>query len=66
MFVDLLARRYGLEPREVVEAVKWVQQHRDFVAKMKHGGWLSMISIVVGAAILAFWEGVKAFARGDK
>lgn len=66
LFVDLLAKRYGLEPREVVDAVRWVQAHKEYVARMKHGGMLSLVGIVITAAALAIWEGAKAFVRGDR
>jgi hypothetical protein len=64
--VDIIARRYSLEPSEVVDAVKWVQQHKEFVSRMKHGGWLSLLSVIIGALLLSMWEGVKALVKGKQ
>jgi hypothetical protein len=66
MLIRVLADRYGLEPTEVAEAVRWVQTHREFVAKLKHSSMLSLVGIVIGGALLAMWEGAKAFLRGDR
>ena len=63
LFIDLLARRYGLEPTEVVDAVRWVQQHRDFVGRLKHGGWIALAGTILSAILLSVWEGIKALAR---
>lgn len=60
LFVDLLARRYGLQPTEVIDAVRWVQTHKEFVSRMKNGGFFGLIGVLISAALLALWEGVKA------
>ena len=65
-FVTLIAQRYGITPGEVVDAVKWVQQHRNSMERMKHTGMVSLVSVVIGAALLAAWEGIKSFVRGDR
>ena len=64
--VDALAKRYGVQPADVVDAVKWVREHRDFVSKMKHSGFLTLSGIIISASIVAAWEGFKAYVRGDK
>lgn len=64
--VDALARRYGVQPGDVVEAVRWVREHRDFVAKMKHSGFLTLSGIIISASLMAAWEGIKNYVRGDK
>ena len=61
LFVDLLARRYGLEPSEVIDAVRWVQTHREFVSRIKNGGFIGLIGTLVTASFLAMWEGIKHF-----
>lgn len=61
--IDLVARRYGVEPNDVVEAVKWVHDHKEFVSKMKHSGFLTLVGIMISASVLAFWEGLKAYLR---
>lgn len=63
LFVDLLAKRYGLQPNEVVDAVKWVQHHKEFVASMKKGGFLSLFGVLISAMLLTVWEGAKAWVR---
>ena len=61
--VDELSKRYSLTPQDVAEAVQWVQEHRAFVSKMKHSGYLTLIGTLVGASLLVAWEGVKAYLR---
>lgn len=61
--VDELSRRYSLTPQEVAEAVAWVQEHRAFMSKMAHSGYLALIGALVGASLLVAWEGVKAYLR---
>ena len=61
--VDELSRRYNLTPQQVAEAVTWVQEHREFVAKLKHSGYLTVIGTLIGASLLVAWEGVKAYLR---
>ena len=63
MFIDILAKRYGLEPRDVVDAVRWVQDHKQFVSKMKHGGMMTLLGITVTSVVLAAWEGAKAYVK---
>lgn len=66
LFVDLLARRYGLQPAEVIDAVRWVQTHREFVSRIKNGGFLALFGVLISAAMLAVWEGVKQLVTGQK
>ena len=61
--VDELSKRYNLTPLEVQEAVAWVQEHRAFVSKLKHSGYLTVLGSLIGASLLVAWEGVKAFLR---
>lgn len=61
--VDELSRRYSLTPTEVAEAVTWVQEHRQFISKLKHSGYLTIIGTLIGASLLVAWEGVKAYLR---
>ena len=58
-----LGRRYGLSAQEVADSVRWVQEHRQFVARLKHSGYLSLIGALIGASLLVAWEGVKAYLR---
>lgn len=61
--VDELSRRYSLTPKEVADAVAWVQEHKSFISKLKHGGYLAMIGTLVGASLMVAWEGVKAYMK---
>jgi hypothetical protein len=63
-FVQILSKRYGLEPMEVVEAVKWVREHKDSISRLKHAGWLALIGILISSALLALWEGVRTMVIG--
>jgi hypothetical protein len=59
-FVNILAKRYGIEPIEVVEAVRWVREHKDTLGKLKTAGWLALLGILISSAALAMWEGLKS------
>lgn len=59
-FIDLLAKRYGLSPSDVVDAVQWVKAKKEMSARIKMSGAFSIIGIVVGALLLALWEGFRA------
>lgn len=61
--IDELSRRYELTPNDVADAVAWVREHKEFVTKMKHGGYMSLIGTLVGTTLLVAWEGVKAYLR---
>ncbi len=61
--IDELSRRYSLTPQDVSEAVAWVREHKDFVTKLKHGGYMALIGTLIGTALLVAWEGVKAYIR---
>lgn len=58
-FIELLSKRYGIQPSEVVDAVQWVRNHKSIETKVQFGAVLSIISVVVGAALVALWEGLK-------
>lgn len=64
--VEALAKRYGVTPNDVVSAVRWVHEHREFVSKMKHSGFLALIGIMISASLLSLWEGIKAYLRGER
>lgn len=58
-FIEILEKRYGLQPSEIVEAVKWVQARKSFTAKLQISSALSVVGILLGAALVALWEGLK-------
>jgi hypothetical protein len=62
--IEILASRYGVEPQEVVEAVRWVQEHRDFGTKLKAAGWIGLVTLLLSALGVAIWEGAKSLMRG--
>ncbi len=59
-FVSLLADRYKVEPDEVIEAAKWVREHKEFLRKIKTTGVISILGLLVSSLAMAAWEGVKA------
>ena len=59
-FVELIIRRYDVNPEEVLEAVKWVREKKAFNDRVKSTGLISLIGLLVSAIGLAVWEGVKA------
>jgi len=61
--ITVMAERYGVKPSQIIDAVHWVEHHREFVSSLKKGGLLSMFGIMISAGLLALWEGVKAFIK---
>ena len=61
--VDELVRRYEVSPQSVLDATKWVQEHRVFISKLQHSSYLTLIGTLIGASLLVAWEGVKAYFR---
>lgn len=62
-FIEILSRRYGIDPKEVVEAVTWVRERKQFSNRFHAGAIISMISVLVGAILLSLWEGIKHFIK---
>jgi hypothetical protein len=65
-FVAILARRYGIEPIEVVEAVRWVHEHKEALGRLKTASLLTLLGILLSAAALALWEGFKSLTGMPK
>jgi hypothetical protein len=61
--VTVLADRYSIKPQEVQEAMTWYRNHREFVSRMKSGGFLTLVSVLISAIMLSVWEGAKALAN---
>lgn len=58
-FIEILSKRYGIDPNEVVEAVTWVRERKRFSDKFRTGTMLSILGVIVGAILLSIWEGFK-------
>jgi hypothetical protein len=58
--VEILATRYGVDPHEVVDAVKWVQEHKEWAGKMRSAGSIGLVTLLVSALMVSLWEGFKA------
>lgn len=61
--IDELSKRYELTPSDVAEAVEWVREHKEFVSRLRHGGYMALVGTLVGTALLVAWEGVKAYIK---
>jgi hypothetical protein len=62
-FVDIMSKRYGIEPNEVVDVVKQVKQWQERNKRFSQAGYISLIGVIISAALLATWEGLKTLAR---
>ena len=58
-FIEILSKRYGINPHEVIEAVKWVKSHQSIESKVSFGAMVSVVGVIVGAVLMALWEGIK-------
>lgn len=59
--LEVITKRHGITVQQVIDNIKWIEEHRDFVSKLKHASLLTLVGIVVSATALAVWEGIKAF-----
>lgn len=63
-FIDLVGRRYGVQPEEIMDAVKWVRERKQFSERIKSTGVLSLVGLLVSALGFALLEGVRSFFSG--
>ena len=59
-FLSLISKRYNTSPDEILEAVRWVKERRDFAQKFKSSAMLTTLGIIMSALAMAVWEGLKA------
>ena len=62
--LEITASRHGVTVQEVIDATRWVHAHKEFVSKVKSGGLIGLVTFLITASLLAFWEGFKAYATG--
>lgn len=60
-FIDIISRRYGIKPADVVDTIVWVRERRSFTSKITMGGALSIIGVVATALAFSIWEGIRHF-----
>lgn len=65
--IDAELRKAGLDPdnaEETREVLRWTTKHMQSFENV--GGWIgrSIVLVVVGAILLAIWEGMKHYLRG--
>ena len=65
--VDDELRKIGLDPEradETREVLRWTAKHMQSFENV--GGWVarSIVLVVVGALLLAVWEGIKHYIKG--
>ena len=65
-FIEILSARYGIEPTEVIDAVKWVRERKKFSDSVQSASTVAFIGALVSAMLFALWQGVIHFARGGK
>lgn len=63
-FVETVCRRYDVEPREIMETMIWLREHRKFMDNLQRGASLTLIAMLVTALGTAVWEGIKSFLAG--
>lgn len=59
-FMELVARKYDISPSEVVDAVKWVRERKEFADKVRAAGIVSLVGLLASAVALALWEGLRS------
>lgn len=64
-FIEVLSARYGVQPGEIVEAVRWVREHRAYLDRVRNASTIALIGALVSASALALWEGIKAMFRRE-
>ena len=61
-FMEMIAKKYSIEHEEVIEALRWVRERKNFSDKVKSTGLTSLLGILVTAIMFALWEGLKVLA----
>ena len=67
-FIKVLAIRYGLkeeEMPEILDNLRWVSKKRQAIERVSLYTMLTIISIVVAAALSTLWEGLKRKVGGE-
>jgi hypothetical protein len=65
-FIELLSARYGIEPNEVIDAVKWVRERKKFTDSIQNASTIAFIGAMVSAILFALWQGIIHFVQGNK
>jgi hypothetical protein len=60
-FIEILSARYGIEPNEVIDAVKWVRQRKKFSEAVQNATTISFLGVLISAFLFALWQGVVHF-----
>ena len=63
-FIELVGKRYDVQPSEVLEAVRWVRERREFAGKLKSTGMMGVIGLMISSLAMALWEGLKTLLAG--
>jgi hypothetical protein len=62
-FTAILLRRYGLKEAdigEVMESLRWLKEHRQFMARVQQGSMMSILAMLVAAIATTLWAGIKS------
>lgn len=68
-FLTVMLRRHGLaedDLPEIVQSLRWLKEHREFMNKIQTGGTLSLIALLVSALAAAVWEGIRSLLAGER
>ncbi len=65
-FVDIVARRYGIEPEEIpeiMENMRWLHKHRQLAGRIAGGVTIMVIGAVALMTLSTLWEGFKSIVN---
>jgi len=65
-FIEILSARYGIDPTEVIEAVRWVRERKRFTDTIKNVTTFSIIGVLISALFLALWQGLNHLIGNGK
>ena len=63
--IEEIAKRYNTKPDEILAALSWWREHREFVQKLKHSGYMALVGTLIATSLMVAWEGVKAIFRKE-
>ena len=61
-FLEVLQKRYGITPQEIIDVIRWAQERKAFAEKLKASSTLAFVGIIASAILMALWEGIKQLA----
>jgi hypothetical protein len=68
-FLSVVLKRYGMNEADLSDAMvalREMREHKEFYGRIKAGGTLSVIGLLLAALGSAVWQGIKILLTGGR